>query len=89
MNRESLRINDTAEATQAVVVVDMEARLVCCNARFRREWLADAPVGREDPRVVRTAVKRFRENGASGRELFFPLWGRAVCYAVVSVPAES
>lgn len=74
---------------QAVVVVDMEARLVCCNARFRREWLADAPPGQEDPRAVRKAVTRLRENGTRGQELFFPLWGRAVCYAVVSVPVET
>lgn len=74
---------------QAVVVVDMEERLVCCNARFRREWLDDAPVGREDPCAVHSAVGRLRENGTRGRELFFPLWGRAVCYAVVSVGAES
>jgi hypothetical protein len=74
---------------QAVVVVDMEARLVCCNARFRREWLADAPPGREDPREVLTAVRKLEKSGAQGRELFFPLWGRALCYAVVSVPADS
>jgi hypothetical protein len=75
--------------SEAVVVVDMEARLVCCNARFRREWLCDAPVGREDPHQVRTAVRRLQDAGARGRELFFPLWGRAVCYAVASIPAES
>lgn len=72
-----------------MVVVDMEARLVCCNARFRSEWLNDAPVGREDPKVVRTAIRRLTERGAKGRELFYPLWGRALCYAVVSVPVES
>lgn len=77
------------EPPQAVVVVDMESRLVCCNARFRREWLADAPPGREDPCEVQSAVDRLEEIGTRGRELFFPLWGRAVCYAVISVPAES
>lgn len=68
--------------THAVVVVDMESRLVCCNQRFRDDWLDKAPVGREDPHLVKGALKRLRKAGTRGRELFFPLWGRAVVYSV-------
>lgn len=76
-------MNGFSPRTDAMVVVDMEDRLVCCNARFRREWLHDAPVGRENPEVVSKIVHQLTDRGVARRELFFPLWGRATIYAVV------